>query len=162
MHEPDRETARRIAVFDTLRERAASVTGRAAAVFRHSIRDRIPRDPARRDVPLRPEGRTLAARLGARWDLPIGPVLSSPMKRCRETATHFLAADNDGPEARITTALGDPGPFVLDSDQAWANYFRLRKHAVVRSMLTSPGELEGYRPVRDGVAVPRPSSASDG
>jgi broad specificity phosphatase PhoE len=126
---------------------------RGLLIIRHSIRGPIPKHPDRRDVPITDEGRQLAEHLGTRWRLPIRDVFSSPMIRCRDTAACFLEGARRRVPIETTSRLGDPGPFVVDSSQAWDNYFRLGKHELVTTMLERPGSLSGYRPSAAGVAL---------
>ena len=138
--------------FDALQTFAGGRADSLAIVMRHSIRGPIPLDPDRRDVPLLPAGVSLCEKLGTRCRLRPARVFSSPMRRCTDTARHFLqAGPPDAPTVESSTELGAPGAYVADPAAGWRDYVRWRKRELVRVLYARPSELEGYRAQAEGV-----------
>jgi broad specificity phosphatase PhoE len=79
-------------------------------------------------------------------------MLSSPMRRCRETAEGWRSHAARAGDLRLDRRLGDPGPFVGDVELGWNAYLRLGKHDLVAALVGPEGPLPGFIPPREGVA----------
>ena len=126
----------------------------AALVLRHAEREPFPRDSLGRDVRLTQRGErsteTLGCRLARR---PFGLVVSSPLPRCADTAAAIRrGAQRDGP-VLFDWRLGEPGPFVVDSEAAAQLFLSLSVREIVRRQLVDEEPLPGMRPTAQGVAL---------
>src|SRR5690606_37028534 len=131
-------------------EREFSRQAPPLVLFRHSIRGPIPLQRDARDVPLLPAGEALARHFGALWRQRVGRVISSPLRRCTQTARHFLAAAELDRPVECTRILGAPGAFVRDEDGGWQDYVRFRKHELVRQARANPSGMAGYHTLEQG------------
>lgn len=84
-----------------------------ALLTRHSIRESSPNGVATYDLPLTPEGVTLAESWGGQLSRPLHSFHSSPVGRCMDTAT-AMARGAGLPDMVIsqTTTLVEPGCYV--------------------------------------------------
>lgn len=84
-----------------------------ALLTRHSVREASPNGIATYDLPLTPEGVTLAESWGGQLGRPLHSLHSSPVGRCVDTATALArGAGNSGLKVATTATLVEPGCYV--------------------------------------------------
>ncbi len=141
----------------TIAERLSHIPGpaHAALIIRHAEREGIPTGEFGVDIPLTARGVAEAERLGgalicAGKEL---TVVSSPVPRCVQTGEAILrGADCPGGVA-LDRRLGDPGPFVVDTDAGGPLFLELPVPEIVRRQLQQAEPLPGMRPTPDGVEI---------
>ena len=141
----------------SIAEWLSCIPGRAdaALVIRHAEREGIPTGEFGVDVPLTVAGITEAERLGEalRSFREHFTVVSSPVPRCVQTGEAILrGADCPGGVA-LDRRLGDPGPFVVDTDAGGPLFLELPVPEIVRRQLQQAEPLPGMRPTPDGVEI---------
>ncbi len=142
---------------------AASIVERLAAiapksgvslVIRHAEREAIPPDAFGNDAPLTLNGVTASEMLGAALS-GRGPVnlVSSPVKRCVQTADAILRGA--GSSAAVTTdrRLGNPGPFIIDPNASGPLFLELPVSEIVRRQLRNAEPPPGMRRTDEGVEI---------
>lgn len=127
----------------------------AALVLRHAERDPIPPGTFGTDVALTPGGVTSAERLGA---VLAGmrarvSVTTSPVPRCVATARAILRGGGRPEEVSLDWRLGDPGPFVVDTQQSGPLYLKLGPLGIARRQLEDAEPPNGMRATSEGVEL---------
>lgn len=104
-------------------------------LLRHSVRGPLPPGQPGNEVPLLPEGRSLARELGALLGRRLRTLRTSPVPRCVQTADELrLGAGVDTPVVD-DPMLGDPGAYVLEGATAWAAWCRLGHEGVMETLM---------------------------
>lgn len=114
-----------------------------AMVVRHAERPPLPVDANGDDLPLTESGALAAHTLGARIGPRLASVVTSPVRRCRETATAIAIGAGAAADARLEPLLGAPGAFVDDAQLAWGNWQRLGNEGVIEHLVRSDDALPG-------------------
>ena len=125
----------------------------AALVLRHAEREDIPPGTFGVDVPLTAYGVASAERLGAVLSdtRPRFRVITSPVPRCESTAQAILRGGALPEETTQDWRLGDPGPFVSDSEASGALFLEIGILEIVRHQLTHADPPVGMRPTAEGI-----------
>lgn len=113
-----------------------------AILMRHAQKDESITAHFGYDAPLTPEGCDAARALGTSWQDSIGPIISSPVPRCVETAKHLGL--NTAP-CLTSTALGDPGIYISDPEAAGTHFTRDTPQAIAQSLLKEPHTRPGFK-----------------
>ncbi len=125
----------------------------AALVLRHAEREDIPPGTFGVDVPLTAYGVASAERLGAALShiRHCTRVITSPVPRCKSTAQAILRGGALPEEIVPDWRLGDPGPFVVDSEVSGALFLEIGILEIVRRQLTRANPPVGMRPTAEGI-----------
>jgi len=143
------DEARTLALLDRLPEGLA-----AALVVRHAEREEIPPGTFGNDVPLTDRGRHAAYRLGEGLShRPAGIVKTSPLPRCVQTAESIVAGSGWTADVIPDMLLGDPGPFVVDSELAGSLILDIGIAGVVTQQLSATEPPDGMRSTSEGVQL---------
>lgn len=122
----------------------AHIEGEGVLLIRHSDREPLPPGDAGVDVPLTLVGKQRAGALRERLRHLPQWALSSPTRRCRNTAVLLGSSTVD------SSVLGMPGAFVEAPEQAGPAFAREGTEGVVRGMLRGI-TWPGMRSLKDGV-----------
>ena len=128
----------------------------AALVLRHAEREAIPPGTFGQDVPLTARGVASAEELGATlaasgWRL---YATASPVPRCADTAKAILrGADRAEGAVALDWRLGDPGPFVVDTELSGPLFLERSPMEIVQRQLTNAEPPAGMRTTSDGVGL---------
>lgn len=125
-----------------------------ALVIRHAEREQIPLGTFGFDVPLTAHGVASAFQLGKALcaGRRVG-VVSSPVPRCVQTAEVILRGCGHSSRVMLDRRLGDPGPFVVDSDLVGPLFLETDTLEIVRRQLSESEPLPGMRPTDEGVGA---------
>ncbi len=126
-----------------------------ALVLRHAEREEIPSGTFGVDVPLTAVGVESAERLGSALSEirpPVG-VTSSPVPRCVQTAAAILRGGGFEKEAAVDWRLGDPGPFVVDTETSGALFLETGILEITRRQLSDVEPPPGMRGTSEGVGL---------
>lgn len=106
---------------------------------RHSVREQAPNGIPTYDLPLTPEGVTLAEQWGRQWPFPLHGLFSSPVGRCVDTAT-ALARGAGAPDMAVNTThmLVEPGCYVQSIGHAGPLFLQLGPLAFANRHLSEP------------------------
>lgn len=126
----------------------------AALVLRHAEREAIPPGTFGADMALTANGVASAERLGA---VLAGmrarvSVTTSPVPRCVATARALLCGGRPE-EVSLDWRLGDPGPFVVDTQQSGPLFLKLGPLEIARRQLEDAEPPNGMRATSDGVEL---------
>ena len=96
-----------------------------------------------------------AERLGAALAgiRPAMGVTTSPVPRCVATAEAMLCGAGQAGEVALDWRLGDPGPFVVDTEAAGALFLDIGILELVRRQLTQTEPPVGMRATSEGVGL---------
>ncbi len=127
----------------------------AALVLRHAERGPIPAGTFGADVALTPGGVTSAERLGAVLAGMRARVsaTTSPVPRCVATARAILRGGGRPEEVTPDWRLGDPGPFVVDTQQSGPLFLKLGPLEIARRQLEDAEPPNGMRTAPEGVEL---------
>lgn len=127
----------------------------ATLIIRHAEREEIPSGEFGVDVPLTARGAAEAELLGKmlRSARDRFAVVSSPVPRCVQTAEAVLRGGGCPTPVTPDRRLGDPGPFVVDTDVAGQLFLEFSIPELVRRQLHDPEPPPGMRPTADGVGI---------
>lgn len=136
-------------------ERLGTIPGEAdaALVLRHAEREDIPPGTFGVDVPLTARGVASAERLGEMLSgrRPRVKVTSSPVARCADTAKAILRGGGWQEDVALDRRLGDPGPFVVDTETSGALFLEVGILEIVRRQLSHAAPPAGMRDTSEGV-----------
>lgn len=90
-----------------------------AALIRHSVRGELPPGAGGNRVPITAKGEKLASLLGGMIGGRLQSLTTSPVLRCVQTAEAIRTGTGIQTPVRLDRALGDPGIYVLDGQEAW-------------------------------------------
>ena len=141
----------------TIAERLSHIPGPAdaALIIRHAEREGIPTGEFGVDIPLTARGVAEAERLGEAL-ICAGKefrVVSSPVPRCVQTGKAILRGAGCPGGVALDRRLGDPGPFVVDTDAGGPLFLEVPVPEIVRRQLQQAEPLPGMRPTPDGVEI---------
>ncbi|MCB9761978.1 MAG: histidine phosphatase family protein [Alphaproteobacteria bacterium] len=122
-----------------------------ALLIRHAERPPIPAGDYGHDLALTEAGAAAAVALGESLRSRPGRLFSSPVPRCMQTARAIAAGAGRAQAVTPDRWLGDPGPWVVDLDQAGPVFLGRGVRAVVQAQLA--GGLPGMRALDDGCAL---------
>ena len=124
-----------------------------ALILRHAEREDIPPGTFGTDVSLTACGIASAERLGAMLFgiRPQMTVTASPVPRCESTARAILRGGGLSEDLALDWRLGDPGPFVVDSEVSGALFLETGILEIVRRQLTDTEPPAGMRATSEGV-----------
>ena len=127
----------------------------AALVIRHAERDEIPAETFGVDVPLTRYGVASAERLGATLASlrPVFKVTTSPVPRCVQTAEAILRGGGQEGTAALDWRLGDPGPFVVDTEISGSLFLEIGILEIARRQLAGSEPPPGMRATSEGVGL---------
>ncbi len=80
-------------------------------------------------------------------------VITSPVPRCVETAKAILRGGGFGREAALDWRLGDPGPFVVDTETSGALFLETGILEIARRQISDVKPPTGMRATSDGVGL---------
>ena len=80
-------------------------------------------------------------------------IVSSPVPRCVQTANAVLHGGGGPSQVALDRRLGDPGPFVVDTDVAGQLFLEFSIPELVRRQLHDPEPPPGMRPTAVGVGI---------
>ena len=125
----------------------------AALILRHAERGDIPLGTFGEDVPLATRGVASAEKLGAVLSSirPRVRATASPVPRCESTAKAILRGGGWPEEVALDWRLGEPGPFVVDTEVSGALFLEIGILEIVRHQLTHVEPLAGMRATSEGV-----------
>lgn len=124
--------------------------GKYIVLLRHGHRKEIPSGSFGFDAPLTEEGKQAAESLGATLaNTPWGEVHASPLIRCQDTAYHFLKGAKKSISIKLSTMLGNPGPFVSNPEQAGPIFLNSLLHDILQR-LASCQPIPGMRTLKEG------------
>ena len=127
----------------------------AALVIRHAEREEIPAETFGVDVPLTRYGAASAERLGATLASlrPVFEVTTSPVPRCVQTAEAILRGGGQEGTAAPDWRLGDPGPFVIDTERSGPFFLNTDISEIANRQLTNAEPPPGMRETHEGVRL---------
>lgn len=120
-------------------------------LLRHAERPSIAPGESGTELPLTAAGRGAAKAFGAAIAANLRGIFTSPLRRCRETATSICDGARVAPLAVDDRHLGDPGVFVGDAGLAWTNWQDLGHASVVDHLAWSDTPLPGIVPPAQAV-----------
>ncbi|MFM7200234.1 MAG: SixA phosphatase family protein [Myxococcota bacterium] len=112
-------------------------------LMRHAAREPMATGLPDADLPLTEQGRQSAHALGGRLAPHLHSIRSSPIRRCRETASELLAGAGLALECPSDTLLGDPGVFIRDAVQAWPTFTTYSMSELIDALLVPGRRLPG-------------------
>ena len=115
---------------------------------RHSIRQESDNRFATYDLPLTPEGVTLARAWGERLCRPLVGLYSSPVGRCVATAEAIAEGAGVGLAVQTRTTLVEPGSYVQDIAMVGGLFFKLGPLGFANKHLRN--EVRGVLSPQDG------------
>ena len=132
-------------------------------ILRHAEREAIPPGTFGVDVPLTAYGVASAEILGAMLSdmRPQVRATASPVPRCESTAMAILRGGGWSREVVLDWRLGDPGPFVLDTEVSGALFLETGILEIVRHQLTQVESPPGMRATSEGVDLLLELTATD-
>ena len=142
--------------FAQISDALAAVPARSdvALVLRHAERDEIPPGTFGTDVSLTANGVVSSRYLGEMLsDSRRVGVTSSPVPRCVQTAEAILQGAGCNIDVVLDRRLGDPGPFVEDSEVAGSLFLKSDILDIVRRQLSDSEPPAGMRPPAEGVRM---------
>ena len=120
-----------------------------ALLTRHSVREQADSTMAGYHVPLTAEGVQLAEAWGRQLPRPVSGCWSSPVGRCRDTASALLRGADQLMPVELSPLLVEPGCFVHDAQAVLPRFFELGPVAFANLHLSEP--LEGIYAPQAGV-----------
>jgi broad specificity phosphatase PhoE len=112
-------------------------------LLRHSARSPLPEEADGSMIPLTESGIELARELGKRLRGCLSSLHTSPVLRCRQTATALLEGGGQSLAIIPDQHLGAPGVFVLDEKEAWTNWLERGHEGVMTHLVSGNGALPG-------------------
>ena len=127
-------------------------------ILRHGHRDPLPQlsqGSFGDDLPLTPEGWKASHALGKSWkeaweNEPFAEIVSSPLKRCLQTAEALKQGMQQEIPIHSSNLLGDPGPFIFDPQMAAPHFYEQTPEALYRRYAEGT-LLSGFRPFAEGM-----------
>ncbi len=135
----------------------------AALILRHAERGDIPPGTFGDDVPLTTRGVASSEKLGAMLSSirPRVRATASPVPRCESTAKAILRGGGWPEEVALDCRLGEPGPFVVDTEVSGALFLEIGILEIVRHQLTHVEPPDGMRATSEGVDLLLGLAATD-
>lgn len=126
-----------------------------ALIIRHAEREDIPPGTFGVDVSLTTHGVASAERFGATLTSlrPGFEVTTSPVPRCVHTAEAILRGGGFDREAALDWRLGDPGPFVVDTETSGALFLETGILEITRRQISDVEPPPGMRETSEGVGL---------
>lgn len=141
----------------SIRDRLAAVPSETdvALILRHAEREDIPLGSFGVDVSLTAQGISSAERLGAmlRNIRPEVGVITSAVPRCVQTAEAIIRGGGFDREAALDWRLGDPGPFVVDTETSGPLFLNTDIREIANCQLTNVDPPTGMRATAEGVGL---------
>lgn len=134
---------------DTLAEAARG--GSWSVLLRHAERPPIPPGEFGSDLPITDAGRRSALALGRRLGASLRRLVTSPVRRCVETAEALRTGAGVAVEIKLDLRLGAPGVWIADATEAERWFLELGAAEVVRRQIAGEA-LPGMRALDDGAA----------
>ena len=127
----------------------------AALILRHAEREEIPPETFGVDVPLTRYGVASAERLGAMLSgaRPVFELITSPLPRCVQTAEAILSGSGRERGAARDWRLGDPGPFVINTEVSGSLFLEIGILEIARRQLADVEPPPGMRATSEGVRL---------
>ena len=124
-----------------------------ALVVRHAEREDIPPGTFGNDIPLTDRGVGEAEELGAKLSnlRPRISATSSPVPRCELTASAILRGGDQPDDVVPDWRLGDPGPFVVDTESSGDLFLEIGILEINRHQLSRSEPPVGMRGTGEGV-----------
>lgn len=113
-------------------------------LLRHSVREKLDSDYRKAFVqPITTRGKEIAYELGTLIGERLSSLQSSPLVRCIDTATYLQLGTNQNKEIVRNHLLGDPGPFVIDSQAAGITWKNNTPNEIMASLFSREEPLCG-------------------
>lgn len=121
-------------------------------LLRHAERPPIPPGSFGNDLPITDAGRQAAEALGARMGNDLRRIVTSPVRRCLETARALAQGATSSVPIETDARLGAPGAWIEDPAEAEAQFHRLgTRNAYDRLMAGEP--VPGLTSLDDGARI---------
>lgn len=127
--------------------------GAHVLLMRHAERTPIDTATVGNDAGLTDRGRAAARDLGRRMGCRLTHLVSSPVDRCVETAMEIGVGAGLVLPVNRSTALGDPGPFVMDPVVAWQAWLELGQAEMLRRLMAGVVQRPGFRERSEGASL---------
>jgi broad specificity phosphatase PhoE len=123
-------------------------------ILRHAERQPIPAGSFGSEIRITASGTAGAEMLGNLLSSKtLGSIVSSPILRCVSTAQAIVRGAGWAAEVGTDWRLGDPGPFVKDTELAGTPFLNEGIREIVQRQLADGEALPGMRPARDGAEL---------
>lgn len=119
-------------------------------LLRHAERPAIPAGTFGNDLSITADGAAAAEAVGLQLRGRLRRVVTSPVRRCVQTAEAILRGAAVATSATTSTVLGEPGVWISDGDAVGDAFLRLGPRGVVAQQLA--GDVPGVAPLKTGVA----------
>lgn len=123
----------------------------AVALLRHAARGPLPPDDPGAAVPITPEGERAAEALGRVLQGRLRTVTTSPVLRCVQTSEAVCGGAGVALDVLTSARLGDPGPYVVDSERAWQTFLST-PYDTLMDTLVGGGVVPGFADVDTATA----------
>jgi broad specificity phosphatase PhoE len=119
-------------------------------LLRHAERPAIPAGTFGNDLSITTDGEAAAEGVGLQLRGRLRRVVTSPVRRCVQTAEAILRGAAISTSATTSTVLGEPGVWISDGDAVGDAFLQLGPQGVVARQLV--GDVRGIIPLKTGVA----------
>ncbi len=120
-------------------------------ILRHAHRFEIGREEFGNDETITLEGKKAAERLGSSLaGIPLGEVHTSPILRCVQTTEELLRGARQKIQINSSTMLGNPGPFVADSEEAGPIFLKNPLQEIAKNVVEGKKRIPGMRSLAEG------------
>jgi len=102
------------------------------------------------DLSITGDGRAAAEEVGLLLSGRLRHMVTSPVRRCVQTAEAILRGAAASTPATASTVLGEPGAWISDGDAVGDIFLQLGPHEIVAQQLV--GDVAGITPLETGVA----------
>lgn len=126
-----------------------------ACMIRHAEKERVDSDPFGNSVGLTRKGKEDAFKFGQDFKSKYGEIdriVSSPLRRCVETAEEISRAFDSDVIIERSELLGNPGAYIEDPELARKHFLEMSPEEVVRNLIDGV-HMNGFRTIEHGFTM---------